>query len=446
MLTIFCAAEIIREPSDYSGFLTGAAAGMALASKFSAAPIVAVVPVALALCWFGCRLPSDSHLPRPSLAQLARVAAASAVGFFLLSFLFQPYAYLDFSGLAASISEQNGIIVTGEGQVPYTQQYIGTIPYLYFIGQILRWAVGWPLGVAGLAGWALLILMAVRQRSAGAILLLTWMVPYFLIIGRFHAKFLRYILPLLPFLALAAALALDQMRGRFTRLGAQQQSPLRYLPTALTCFVSAGALFWALAFFSIYTAPHTANQAAAWINRNVPAGATPLKEHWEESLAGLSATFKHPPQVPELPMYDADAPAKLAMIKRLLAAGDYIVFYSNRLYGTVPRQPERYPMSRRYYELLFSGKLGYELVHFSEAYPHFAGVAFYEDTFTAPDLPVPSPLASYKPAPLTINGGFADESFTAYDHPLVMVFKKVRPVSDAEIDAALRPFLAAGRK
>lgn len=433
LLTIFCATEIIRAPGARNGFLTGAAIGLALASKFSAAPAVAVVPVALLLCWFAPK--------RASFAQLARVAAASLAGFFLLHFLFQPYAYLDFPGLINSINEQNAIIVTGEGQVPYTRQYIDTTPYLYFIEQILRWAMGWPLGLAGLAGWALLIWMAVKRRNAGAILLLTWMVPYFLITGRFHAKFLRYVLPLLPFLALSAALFLGYLREQFARMSGVQKSPWRYLPNAFTALVTISALVWALAFFSIYTAPHPANQAAAWINRHVPAGATLLKEHWEEGLMGLGAKYKLPPQVAELPMYDADTSAKLQLIKQLLLTGDYIVFYSNRLYGTVPRLADRYPMSRRYYELLFSGKLGYELVHFSAAHPRFAGIAFYEDTFSRPDLPVPTPLAAYQPAPLTINGGFADESFTAYDHPLVMVFKKARPLSDAEIDAALRPFL-----
>ncbi|MEJ7712084.1 MAG: hypothetical protein WKF84_20045 [Pyrinomonadaceae bacterium] len=376
---------------------------MALASKFSAAPILAVIPVALTLRWFGCslRLCEPQLLPRTPLLQLARVAAAAVAGFLVFHFLFQPYAYLDFPGLVASITEQNNIIVTGEGQVPYTRQYIGTTPYLYFIEQILRWSMGWPLGLAGFAGWGLLIWLAIKRRSASAVLLLTWMIPYFLITGRFHAKFLRYALPLLPFLALAAALFLHQLRDNL--MSPVIASPLRHLPNALTGVVTICALFWALAFFSIYTKPHTANQAAAWINNNVPKGAALLKEHWEEGLSGLKPIYKLPPQVPELPMYDADDAAKLQTIKQLLTTGDYIVFYSNRLYGTVPRLPERYPMSRRYYELLFSGKLGYDLVHFSEAYPHFAGVAFFEDTFSRPELSIPTPLASYKPALLTIN-------------------------------------------
>lgn len=446
LLTIFFATDIVRlttlRGGIMSGLLTGAAAGMALASKFSAAPILAIIPVALALRWWRRPLRDDGDRPPPiTLAQMAQIAAASIAGFFALHFLFQPYAYLDFSGLLASIQEQNRIIVTGEGDVPYTQQYIGTTPYLYFIVQIVRWALGTPLGLAAMAGWALFIYMAVKRRSVGAILLLTWMLPYFLITGRFYAKFLRYVLPLLPFLCLMASYFLLNLRRHLARFFGPDAAAPRWIATALIAFVTASTVFWALAFAHIYTAPHTANQAAVWMNKNIPAGSTLLKEHWEEGIGGLNPTFRVPPAVPELPMYERDETRKLATLKKLLPEGDYLFFYSSRLYGTIPRLPERYPMSRHYYELLLGGKLGYELVHFSASYPQLMGVAITEDTFTRPDLPVPAPLASYKPALITINGGYADESFTAYDHPLVMVFKRVRAVTPDEIDAALRPWL-----
>ncbi|HVG39174.1 MAG TPA: glycosyltransferase family 39 protein [Pyrinomonadaceae bacterium] len=445
LLTIFGAAKIMDEPRAWHGFFAGAAAGMALASKFSAAPIVAVIPVALFLRWWGWRLPSSAaQTPRPSIKQCLLVLLAAALGFLALNFLFQPYAYLDSAGLIASIREQNRIIVTGEGDMPYTRQYLQTTPYLYFLDQIVRWAFGWPLGLAALIGWAWLVVLAVRRRSPGAVLLLAWMVPYFLITGRFHAKFLRYALPLLPFLALAAALVLVQFRQQIARAGIV--SPLRHLPTALIALVVAGTVYWAGAFFRIYSEPHTANRAAAWINQNVPVSSRLLKEHWEEGLANLNPRFSVPPAVPELPMYEPDDARKLAILAKLLSENDYIVFYSQRLYATVSRLPERYPMSRRYYELLFSNQLGYELVHFSASYPRFAGVAVTEDTFSRPELPVPAPLAAYKPSLLTINGGFADESFAVYDHPLVMVFKKTRPITAQEIDAALRPYLPPNRR
>jgi hypothetical protein len=122
--------------------------------------------------------------------------------------------------------------------------------------------------------------------------------------------------------------------------------------------------FYALAYLNIYTRPHTAVRASAWLQEHAPPGATLLREHWEEGLPELR---EHP--VTELPLYDTDRPGKTELIASRLAESDYLLFYSSRLYGAIPRLPQRYPDSSRYYQLLFQGDLGYRLVHFETAYP-----------------------------------------------------------------------------
>ena len=93
-----------------------------------------------------------------------------------------------------------------------------------------------------------------------------------------------------------------------------------------------------------------------------------LKEHWEEGLRGLEI-YQHR----ELPMYNADTPEKVAQVATDLAEADYLHFYSSRLFGTIPRLPEDYPipynMTRAFYPLLFAGELGYELVHVEQKVP-----------------------------------------------------------------------------
>ena len=71
--------------------------------------------------------------------------------------------------------------------------------------------------------------------------------------------------------------------------------------------------------------------------------------------------------------------------------------------------PQRYPMTTRYYQLLFDGQLGYELALEQVNSPNLLGI--------------------------TIDDTGADESFTLYDHPRVLVFRKLRDLSDAEWDA-----------
>ena len=47
---------------------------------------------------------------------------------------------------------------------------------------------------------------------------------------------------------------------------------------------------------------------------------------------------------------------------------------SNRLWGSIPRLPMRYPMSTEYYKLLAEGKLGFELAGRFTSFPTIFGI------------------------------------------------------------------------
>ena len=117
-------------------------------------------------------------------------------------------------------------------------------------------------------------------------------------------------------------------------------------------------------------------------------------------------------------MYWDENPAKLERFLRILDQSDYIAFTSSRQWGSLPRMPERFPLSTIYYrELLgcppeediewcynvaepgkFKGNLGFDLT----------------ETFASdPSL-----------GPIKINDQFAEEAFTVYDHPKVFIFQK----------------------
>ena len=109
------------------------------------------------------------------------------------------------------------------------------------------------------------------------------------------------------------------------------------LVLGLVVLVGATA-FYGVAYTSAYRQPHTAVRASEWINSHAPAGAVILKEHWEEGLPDLGRY-----EVRELPMYERDDRRKLERVSNELAGADYVVFYSNRLYGTIPAPARTLP-------------------------------------------------------------------------------------------------------
>ena len=415
VLAVLGGVGMVQERSWRATLLTGLAMGLAISSKFSALPILALPFVAAAVVlWRERQRPlPDARVQLWALASVPLALLLAFAAFFLTS----PYAVLDWKNFVQATLVEQGQMVRGVADFPFTRQYRNTLPYVYFIEQQVRWGLGWPLGIAALlgTGWALVRLVTGRAKGE-ELLVWSWLIPYFGLTGAFLAKFNRYMSPVLPFVLLfAAGLVTWLWRG-----AKEQDRPIlpRLLSGALATVALAGAIFWSLAYVNgVYGQEHTWIQASRWVYQNVPPGSVILWELWDDPLPkaipgepGMdmgSAGLRHIDWSP----YEEDTPEKYQILKEKLREADYVIYSSKRIYDSVDELPERYPMTTRYYELMFQGKLGYELVADITAEPRLFGFRF-------PDQQ-------------------ADESWSLYDHPRVTIFRKVRDLSDAEFDALL---------
>lgn len=357
--------------------LGGLCIGLAMATKFSAAPLFLPLAVAGLLRWWR----GGERMPR-ALGQVVLAVAFAALGFVVA----QPYAILNFSRYAHDILEQSRM-VRNAGLFPYTTQYMHTPKYLYELTQLVLWGMAPALGLAAVWAAATRPLIAWRSGRPAEWVLLSWVVPFFLVSGWFEVKFPRYLLPIYPILCLWA--------GEW--LVRQARSGVWWRRLALPV-VLAGTFAAVLAFVSIYTRPHTVVTASEWFYRHVPPGSKVLTQHWDEGFPFPRPGFD--PQryrIVDLPYYEPDSPAKIQRIAQELATADYIVFQTKRLYGAVTRAPERYPLTTNYFYQLFAGDLGYTLIQEFASRPTLFGIEFPDE--------------------------LADESITVYDHPKVLVFQ-----------------------
>ena len=149
--SVALAARWTRRGGWGTWLLAGAMAGLAVGSKFSA--VLLALPLAVAALY---RLPTAS-LGRKALIVAGRLAAAGAVvlAVFVLT---NPFAVIEFPAYVRQITAQNAM-VSGLMDAPYTRQYIGTLPYLYFVQQLSQWGLGWPLGIVAWGGliWAVVV-------------------------------------------------------------------------------------------------------------------------------------------------------------------------------------------------------------------------------------------------------------------------------------------------
>jgi YYY domain-containing protein len=142
---------------------------------------------------------------------------------------------------------------------------------------------------------------------------------------------------------------------------------------------------------------------------------------------GLTYTTAHINM--DLYMSMEDGPAKRDIILRTLDEADYLAITSNRFYDTQSRNPMRWPFSTHYYEALFAGELGFELV------------AQFDETFEFGPFRVSDQYLPNYSGPRWLNEFEADEAFHVYDHPAVFVFRKSANYNPAAVrrvlDAAL---------
>lgn len=397
ILLVLLAIYLFEKLRFHLTIFAGIVFGISLATKTSA--ILFGFPLFLAYIFFGMK---EKKMIMP-IIHLALFATVS----FGCFFLFSPYTFLDSTHFLESMQYESGV-ATGTLAVPYTLQFNGTIPYVFQVIQFF-WQIG-LLNIFGVAGTFYLvwkIISNIKQKTKNikyiisTFLFLVFPLVYFFYIGSWHTKFLRYMLPFLPFFIIIGSYMLVSIYQRYQKIG-----------TALICIILTTTLLWALAFFSIYTHPQTRIVASEWIYAHIPPESKTLTEHWDDglplNLPGFSPSiYLHT----TMTIYDQDNDAKLAYYGQTLSQGDYIIINSRRLYGTLIHLTHEYPLTSKYYKALFAGRLGYKKVAQFTSYPRLG--------------------------PFIINDDSSEETFQVYEHPKVLVFQNTGHLTAREISQVL---------
>ena len=223
-------------------------------------------------------------------------------------------------------------------------------------------------------------------------------------------------------------------RSRWNAVGSLINRYAYPFSVATVAIVLMGTALYAIAFVGVYGRIHTAIAASDWINGNVPRSASIINggSYWDEQIPRLRGY-----DVWTFPAYHPDRDLdKIPELIERLAGADYVVFYSNRAYGSVARLPDEFPQSSTFYRLLFSGDMGYQLERAFTSYPTLAGVHLRDDPYGRAGLATP-PIApggnDGQPDGIVINLGYADENVIGYDHPQVLIFRNVEQLSERQI-------------
>lgn len=271
---------------------------------------------------------------------------------------------------------------------PPAVQWQGTVPILFPLKNIFLWGLGLPLSLS-------LILSFFKnlkflRRHFILLLAYLWILILLVYQGSQVTKTMRYFLPIYPYLALLISFYLSSQKY--------------FKNIFIKIFIITLFLIYPLSFMAIYSRPITRLTASLWIYQNIPPGSVLATEHWDDYLPLYLPGFDPASYGNQtLELYNPDTAQKWQKINQQLALSDYIILSSNRLYGSIPKSPDHYPQSTKYYQDLFDGSLGFSKVAEFSSYPCFP--PFGRSWFC-------------------FNDDSSEEAFTVYDHPKVLIFQK----------------------
>jgi hypothetical protein len=431
LLTLYQLIRFYEKPSLPRALFVGIFWGLALATKISAIVLILSIGFAV-IADFLLLFLKQPHKPRiwlphipKFLKQLCTYFSCIIVSTCIIFLLCEPYAIIDSKNFLIQTWQQSAM--TANAFIfPYTLQYVGKIPYVYEIKNIFLFGLGPVLGLLVFAGVFYFTLLTFQKDKRGKwakeIILLIFFFTYSAVVGKFAIGFMRYMLPVYPLLCLFGAITIYKLS-----LSIKKNIPNTLLFHTLSIIFYLLVLLWPLSFIHIYTKNNTRIDASNWIYQNIPDGSSLAIEHWDDPIPILG-TRQYKMLI--LPMYDPDSPQKWEKINDIFRQTDYIIIASNRLYTPLQKLTDCqklppgkcYPVTAEYYQRLFSGE------NVSPSFNPENNTLRFQRTGENIRFTKIMEFTNYPTVPflnLSINDQSADESFTVYDHPKIMILKKM---------------------
>lgn len=294
------------------------------------------------------------------------------------------------------------VLNTPEAWFPPGVQWITKTRIIFPLINMFFFGMGPVLFLSGIFGvWMLLK----EHRRSEFVFMYAWVLGFFVYQGMQFGMTMRYFSILYPLLAISAGYFVVHVFSFTSRansnLDVLDQSKSAWKKPMIGIYAVL-MLIWPLAFLSIYSRPHSRVTASKWMYENLPPKVVLAQEHWDDSLPLGFPEYVNSFTTIQMPVFAPDDEAKWKEISDALQKAHYIVFTSNRGYGSITTVPQRFPKMTQFYNDLFAGKLEFKKIKEFTSYPSLS-------------------LGSYT---LEIPDQWSEEAFTVYDHPKVTIFEK----------------------
>ena len=390
--------------------------------------------------------------------------------------LFSPYNLIDQKEFLGTVFGYEQDVATGRYEAFYTRQFTNTVPISFQMQKVFPFALGWPIYILGGIGILLSMLellihivLSILQKvqiskfkyqikriksycdieHLDFICILLFGFWIYLIPNAFlFAKWTRFMTPIFPFFAIFSGYTVSCLYQlfRFHRKIRNDNAKVLFFNWKLDYWIIGLLVFICLlpglAFFSIYIHPDTRIQASELIYENIPDKSYVLSETANVIDIPLHLTNNQQLTtnnytVISFDFYHMDENHKLfEELTKHLEMADYIFIPSRRIFANHMTQQVKYPLTTKYYQLLFSGRLGFKKVAEISSFP----CLFPKIPLINPDgnIPEDSVYRNQNDLCAISSDEKAEETFTVFDHPVIRIYKKTLPFYTEQYKRMLR--------
>jgi len=420
-LTLHLWIKFLKKRATSDLYLSGLTIGIALSVKIVAATFLS----GFALIFFIKSFLMEEEI----LVILKKIVTTLFIAVATFAAIF-PYSILDWKNFRHSVDYETSL-AQGDPLVFYTRQFSETYPILFQFEKILPYTLGPVVVATGSAGFFCLLFTIFKKvlkkktrpmddvligkekegwfsfnikskKNIGTYLLFTVVFFCYFIPNAFlFTKWTRFIAPSFPFWAIFSVILIDSI------------SRYKKLAMGLAAFVVISTSVWASMFFSVYINDDVRVKATKWISENIAQSEFILTETRNMLEVPLTGGY----QKLAFDFYELDQDSSLLPnLVHNLETSDYFIIQTRRIYKNHLRFPEKYPLVNSFYKNLFNGSLGFFEVAEFTSYPQI----------------------SLGKISLEIPDENAEETWSVFDHPRIIVYKNEKRLQSEEILATLK--------
>jgi hypothetical protein len=401
-LIIYLSMRLLERCTSNTVLWLALASGLAIATKVSSA-IFLIVPLVVLISKI-----KDQRSNPSSKFKAFNFTLGFTLCTLIFALVFSPHNFINFKDFINSMNYESEVAL-GKSVFFYTRQFTNTSPFYFQLTKIFPYALGWLTFIFGLLG-----IIGLSWKDKKINLLRFAFLIYFIPSSLIYTKWSRFMAPVFPLMLIFATLTILNIKYQISKLSSKFKV-LHFALSFALCILVFVMIVPGLAYLSVYQNSNVRFQASEWIYKNIPNNAYILSEtangvdipmiDQKSNIKDQKAIEKFY-QIISFNFYDLDeSPSLQIELKNYIKKADYIFIPSRRIFAN--HSKEKYPILNKYYEDLFSGKLGFKEVAEFESYPaiNFSFFTFHY-SFKFPDEQ-------------------AEETWTVFDHPVIRIYKRV---------------------